>query len=324
MSVSQGRGTSLDEPLKRRSASGRFSDLGDRLARTFGGFDRTRAELPPWQDGGDLELPGDEQESWEPTGERFPIARQGYDCAAVDAHLAAVERELLELRAKAPSDSSVSVAIDRLGEQTAAILRVAHDQAQEITRRAHAEADRCLTDAAANALQMTEDASRKLRQVDAETDSVWRERERLIDDLRGVAEALVTLAEDAERRFPPESAKANPAPAAAPPAPAPGSVAAYRATAAPPAAAPRSGVAYRPTAAPPAAAPGSRAAYRPTPAPEPAVDESTMAYDPAAIAHDPAPIAHDPAAIAHDPAAIDAAPAAHTVGGQGFAQGPGS
>src|ERR1019366_3842950 len=116
---------------------------------------------------------------------------------AVDEHVAELERELSQLRASERSDSSVAAEIERIGEQTSAILFVAHDQAQE-------QADRCVADAAANAVAISEEASRRLRQLDGETDSVWRERARLIDDVRHVSGDLATLAQEANDRFPAE------------------------------------------------------------------------------------------------------------------------
>jgi hypothetical protein len=211
----------LDEPVKRRSAGSRFGDLGDRLARTFGSFDRTRQELPHWEPDSELEypLPGDTV-AWDPTAERYPIVRRGYECAAVDEHVAELEREIAELRERRTNASSVAAEIDRIGEQTAAILRVAHEQAQKITREAQAQADKCLSDAAANAVAITEDANVRLRQLDSEADSVWQERSRLIEDARSVATQLFSLAEDAAERFPPEPEKVDRVtPAAADPAP---------------------------------------------------------------------------------------------------------
>ena len=40
--------------------------------------------------------------------------------------------------------------------------------------------------------------------LDSETDSVWRERERLLEDARNVGLALIALAEEAAERFPAE------------------------------------------------------------------------------------------------------------------------
>src|SRR5439155_18957197 len=84
-----------------------------------------------------------------------------------------------------------------------------HEKATEITRAAQLQADACLADAASNAVLMTEEAKRQLHELDAETDAIWRERVRLIDDARTVATGLFALAEDAAERFPPESERGS-------------------------------------------------------------------------------------------------------------------
>ncbi len=228
MSEFERSGTTVEEPTKRRSAAARFGDLSDRLSRTFGGFDRPRPELPSWVTGEEPDYPpASETVAWSPSEGRFPVVRTGYDCAAVDEQIAGLERELAELRARGGSGDAVAAEIDRIGTQTAAVLQAAYEQAAEITRDARHQADKCLSDAAANAVEITEDANRRLRELDVETDSVWQERARLIDDARSVATALTALADDAAARFPTESEKPDqraphfpqPSPASEPPAP---------------------------------------------------------------------------------------------------------
>jgi cell division septum initiation protein DivIVA len=200
-------GVTYEEPVKRRSAGSRFGDLGDRLARTFGGVDRTKEELPAWDPTVELDYSVEEdvEPPFEPVAERFPIARHGYDRAAVDRHVTELEQELFQVRQRSSSPNAVAEEIDRIGEQTAAILRLAHEKATEITRAAQTQADGCLAEAASNAVLITEEAKRQLHELDAETDTVWRERARLIEDARSVATGLFALAEDAAERFPPES-----------------------------------------------------------------------------------------------------------------------
>jgi hypothetical protein len=200
----------LDEPVKQRSAGSRFAELSDRLARTFGNIDRREPDLASWEPNGDPEDPPLAEappisETVEPL---FPTARHGYNRNAVDEHVAALERELAELRQT--SASVVAGEIARIGEQTAAILRTAHEQAQETTRRGQVQADHVLSAAAANAVSITEEATQQLRQLDSDTDSVWRERGRLIEDVRIIATALFALAEDAAERFPAEAEKVVP------------------------------------------------------------------------------------------------------------------
>jgi cell division septum initiation protein DivIVA len=144
---------------------------------------------------------GDDDSGRDDSG-RFPMAPFGYNRTAVDEHLARLEAELDQLRAKHAPMASITEELERIGEQTASILVVAHDQAHETTRIAQEQAERCVADAAANAVQITSDAKDKLRELDAETDAIWRERERLLEDVRVVSAALSNLATQASERFP--------------------------------------------------------------------------------------------------------------------------
>ena len=210
-------GMTYDEPAKRRSPGTFFADLGDRLARGFNSFDRPQTDEQEWEpyDDEDPEQPTAAVETVpppEPSRKRFPTALHGYDRDAVEDHIDGLEHEIGQMAAKLSAQRSPTAAIDaelaRVGEETSAILKVAHEQAAEITRRARVEADRCVADAAANAVAMTEDAKRKLRQLDSETDAVWAERVRLIEDVRNVATSLFSLAEDASDRFPEDGERA--------------------------------------------------------------------------------------------------------------------
>ncbi len=206
---SEGPVQSQDEP---RSP---FTDVAGRFANWITGADRLDDEqpetgYPPAPDPIRELTPSAQRE--EPTGarpapeaeepSRFPLSRFGYNRATVDQHLASLERELSELRASRGPTVSITEELERIGEQTASILVVAHDKANETTRLAQEQAERCVADAAANAVAMTAQAKHRLRELDAETDSVWRERERLLEDVRGVSAALASLADRAQERFP--------------------------------------------------------------------------------------------------------------------------
>jgi cell division septum initiation protein DivIVA len=167
-----------------------------------------------------IDLTEPESEDADPAdGPAFPVGRLGYNRAAVDSRIAEVEAELAELRA-IPPQPSITEEIERLGEQTASILVVAHDQAhattqqaeekaQETTRLAQEQADRCVADAASNAVAITEKAKRELKELDEETDTVWRERTRLLEDARTVGQQLIALTEEAAARFPAEGKPAG-------------------------------------------------------------------------------------------------------------------
>jgi DNA repair exonuclease SbcCD ATPase subunit len=144
-------------------------------------------------------------------GVRFPTAPLGYNRQAVDDHIAALEEEIAELRNVVEPPPTINEEIERLGEQTASILVVAHDKAHETARRAQEQAARSVREAAHNAERITSEAERRLRQLDEETDAVWRERERLLADVREVSRTLGALVDAAAERFPaaPEAAAAT-------------------------------------------------------------------------------------------------------------------
>ena len=137
---------------------------------------------------------------------RFAVTPLGYNRQAVDEHIAGLERELAELRESGgpavEPPMSVQEELERIGEQTASILVVAHDKAHETTRIAQQQAERCIADANTNAAAITAEAERKVRELKAETEAVRRRRERLIADARNVAAAIAPLADEAEGRFP--------------------------------------------------------------------------------------------------------------------------
>ncbi|MGH2868039.1 MAG: DivIVA domain-containing protein [Solirubrobacteraceae bacterium] len=210
------------ESEPRSSMGAKMSELRGRITRALTSFDRGYVQRPSLElgaspDGAGAPAQDEETQAFDvlsdvpddggPAG-RFPVGPFGYNRAAVDDHVAALERELDELRrsqSELPEPPiSITEEIERLGEQTASILVVAHDKAHETTRLAQEQADRCVADAASNAVAITEEAKRQLQSLDLETDTVWQERARLLDDARSVGAALITLIDEAETRFPEE------------------------------------------------------------------------------------------------------------------------
>jgi hypothetical protein len=188
------RGVIMDRPPKRRGPGSRLAMLGSRLAR------------PP-QDHAATTPYGVEPDDGTPYEAgpvpRFPISRQGYECDVVDAHvteleveLAELERQLGEARLQASSKHEVAREIDRIGEQTSAILVAAHDEAQQTVRLAEAHANTAISDAASYAAALTEEANRQRRAVDQQTHLLDRTRKCLMDDVRRTAEALHALADE--------------------------------------------------------------------------------------------------------------------------------
>jgi len=137
---------------------------------------------------------------------RFPVVRNGYDCAAVDAQIADLEgelseldQELAELRAQPARRDDVADEIKRIGEQTSAVLIAANEQRAEILRGAREEADHWISDATAKATALTAESEVRLRELRSEHEAAERERDRLLDDVRAVSAALAALADSRNR-----------------------------------------------------------------------------------------------------------------------------
>jgi cell division septum initiation protein DivIVA len=147
---------------------------------------------------------------------RFPLARNGYDQVAVDQHVAdldqhvaelerelnEVDRELAELRSHALSTDDVATEIRRIGEQTSEVLITAHEQRGEILRVAREEADRCVGEAQARARSIRVEGEARLRGLASENEAALGERDRLLQDLRGVSASLAAVVDAAEERIP--------------------------------------------------------------------------------------------------------------------------
>jgi hypothetical protein len=51
-------------------------------------------------------------------------------------------------------------------------------------------------------VQITADARRRLKDLDVDTDRIWAERQRIVEDTQDLAKQLLALAEGAAERFP--------------------------------------------------------------------------------------------------------------------------
>jgi ElaB/YqjD/DUF883 family membrane-anchored ribosome-binding protein len=203
-----------------RPAGGEPNGLAARLGRIFS---PVKASEGPLQETVEF-TPDDvlpDEEAWTP---RFATVWRGYDRAAVEDYIGALEDELAAVRARHIPEHAIREEIDRIGSDTSAILRVAHEKADAISSRAHAQADMLMAEAQAQAETTTRDAEARRRALDADADLIWRERTRLIDDTRKLADCMLSVADDAVERFPPEPvapvAPAVPGETAAPPEPA--------------------------------------------------------------------------------------------------------
>jgi hypothetical protein len=147
----------------------------------------------------------------------FPIVFRGYEREAVDAHLAALEEEVIDLHATRSPQAAVKRELDRVGEETAAILKGAHEAADDIAKRSRVRADERVEEADREAERLRTEAEAHVRRLDRDTDEIWAERRKLLEDARAMGEALIRLADQALERFPPAEDGTAPRPDLAPP-----------------------------------------------------------------------------------------------------------
>jgi len=139
----------------------------------------------------------------------FPAALRGYDREAVDAYVERVSRLVAELEASRSPEAAVRRALDQVGEETTSILQQAQETASEVTARSRAQADDRLREAEHEAAAITADAEERVRELDADFARVWDQRDRLLDEVRQLAERLLAVADDAEDRWAPQAEEAD-------------------------------------------------------------------------------------------------------------------
>jgi hypothetical protein len=138
----------------------------------------------------------------------FPIVLRGYDRLAVDAYVQKTSQLVAELQATRSPEAAIRRALERVGEEVSGILQRAHDTAAQITAQSRSEAEDRLEAARHEAAQIVAHAQERLRELDAETDRIWAERHRIVEDTRELANELLTLTGSAADRFPPDPAAA--------------------------------------------------------------------------------------------------------------------
>jgi cell division septum initiation protein DivIVA len=142
----------------------------------------------------------------------FPLVIRGYDRRMVEEHVELLTGRLAELEAMQSPSVAVQEALERVANDTGSILKEAHETADGVLTRARAEAERMMREAREEADRTIASAEARARQLAIDTDSLWQERMRLIDDSRAVAASLTEIADAAAERFPAED---EPAPVAA-------------------------------------------------------------------------------------------------------------
>ncbi|MGB9184151.1 MAG: DivIVA domain-containing protein [Solirubrobacteraceae bacterium] len=140
----------------------------------------------------------------------FPNALRGYDRIAVDAYVRRTSQLVAELHATRSPEAAVRRALERVGEQISGILQRAHETAEQITEQSRAEAEDRLEAARAEAAEIIVGAQQRVKDLDADTDRIWIERGRIVDDARELAAQLLAVADGASDRFPEVESEPHP------------------------------------------------------------------------------------------------------------------
>lgn len=135
----------------------------------------------------------------------FAVVMRGYDRGAVDEYIKRTTQLVAELQATRSPEAAVRRALERVGEEVSGVLQRAHETAERITSQSRAEAEERLELSRREAVEVTAGAEARVKQLDAETDRIWAERQRIVDDVHELASKLMALAESAIERFPAEA-----------------------------------------------------------------------------------------------------------------------
>jgi DivIVA domain-containing protein len=130
----------------------------------------------------------------------FPLAVRGYDRHAVDDFVQEVLEIVADLEGRQTRESVVQRALDEIGEETAGILQRAHETADEIAARSRAQAEGRMQRAEREADMLRQQAEAYSEQVVVDTRILWEERQRLIHDIRQLADEVLATAEEASER----------------------------------------------------------------------------------------------------------------------------
>jgi len=116
-----------------------------------------------------------------------------------DDRLQQAEQEAKELRATALSEAQETRdAAQREAEET---REAARRESQQQRAAAQREADELRTSARGESADMLETAETRSRDLARSAEAIWRERRRLIDDMRGIGEQLVAIGDVEGKRF---------------------------------------------------------------------------------------------------------------------------
>jgi hypothetical protein len=131
----------------------------------------------------------------------FPMVVRGYHRPTVDLFIAELLELVEDLESHQTREGVVQKALGELGEETAGILQRAHETADDITARSRAQADARLARAERESEILRHDADEYAEQVVVDTRALWEERQRLIEDIRQLADEVLGTADDAIERL---------------------------------------------------------------------------------------------------------------------------
>jgi cell division septum initiation protein DivIVA len=131
----------------------------------------------------------------------FPLVMRGYERHTVDQLMEELLALVQDLESRQTREGVVQKALDELGEETAGILQRAHETADDITSRSRAQADARIQRAEREAEILRRDADEYAEQVITDTRVLWEERQRLIEDIRQLADDVLGTADDAIERL---------------------------------------------------------------------------------------------------------------------------
>jgi DivIVA domain-containing protein len=131
----------------------------------------------------------------------FPLAVRGYDRQAVDAFIEEVADLVGDLESRQSREAVVQRALDEVGVETAGILQRAHETADEIAARSRAQAEGRIQRAEREAEIARRQADEYSEKAVVDTQLLWEERQRLLEDIRQLADEVLATADDAAERL---------------------------------------------------------------------------------------------------------------------------
>ncbi len=147
----------------------------------------------------------------------FPVVLRGYDRVAVDAYVKLTSQLVADLQATRSPETAMRRVTERMGEQISGIIQRAYDTAAQITAQARAEAEDMLAVARQEAAQVVAGGEQRLKGLDDDTDRIWAERLRIMEETRALIGQLSAVVESAWERFPPDEPEVTAEPEAAEP-----------------------------------------------------------------------------------------------------------